>query len=530
MFNRNWKLFFISLILALVLVPMVQASAASLSGRVLLQVESRGEAWYVNPLNGKRYFLGRAADAAKIIRALGLGVTNKDLAAWKVKAPARLSGRILLQVEARGEAYYVNPSNLQLVYLGSPETAFAIWNKLALGTSNKTLATIAPEFNVPTSAPISTGTSASATLSTGAPISSVTSPSTGLRTGVVVPIAVGEPYPNQTGREVFAWKYKGKEYSLSLALNQKLYNDYAQSSKVYKYYGDLPDNWHEDYYKMFLTSKSADTTIVDLAKQFKYIAAKEGMSDDEMVNLLMAFVQTIPYDHAKNLETGTPNYPYETLFRRLGVCSDKTFLAVMILRELGYGAAVIDLPEVNHAAVGIACPEKFAVFNSGYCYAETTNFFPVGVVPQNFSKDGVVLDQGAEELKGQFTNVFKTGQLGRPEIVQKTKGKEYGGVQATYDVVARMRQLEADLLVVKIYLDRKKTELGNRISELGSFKAKMEATKLSDVAKYNSLVGDYNLKVNDYNEVYAEYKLQSDIYNGKVNLYNELIIGFYPEK
>lgn len=506
MFNRNWKIFFIGLIFVLALAPMAQASAASLSGRVLLQVESRGEAWYVDPLNNKRYFLGRAADAAKIIRALGLGVTNKDLAAWKVKAPARLSGRILLQVEARGEAYYVNPSNLQLVYLGSPETAFAIWNKLALGTSNKTLATIAPEFNVPTSAPISVSTS------------------------VVAPIAVGEPYPDQTGREVFVWKYKGKEYSLSLALNQKLYNDYAQSSKVYKYYGDLPENWHEDYYKMFLTPKSTDTVIVDLAKQFKYIAAKEGMSDDEMVNLLMAFVQTIPYDHAKNLETGTPNYPYETLFRRLGVCSDKTFLAVMILRELGYGAAVIDLPEVNHAAVGIACPEKFAVFNSGYCYAETTNFFPVGVVPQNFSKDGVVLDQGAQELKGQFTNVFKTGQLGRPEIVQKTRGKEYGGVQATYDVVARMRQLEADLLVFKIYLDRKKTELGNRVSELSSLKAKMETAKLGDVAKYNSLVGEYNLKVNDYNEVYADYKLQSDSYNDKVNLYNELIVGFYPDK
>jgi hypothetical protein len=56
-------------------------SAASLSGRVLLQVESKGEAWYVSPLNGQRYFLGRAADAAKIIRSLGLGVSNRDLTA-----------------------------------------------------------------------------------------------------------------------------------------------------------------------------------------------------------------------------------------------------------------------------------------------------------------------------------------------------------------------------------------------------------------------------------------------------------------
>jgi len=524
--NKFLKLFVVSLLLVLSTVSVVEA--ASLSGRVLLQVESRGEAWYVNPTNGKRYFLGRAEDAGKIIRALGLGVTNKDLESWKTKVPTRLAGRILLQVESKGEAYWVNPSNLQLVYLGSPETAFAVWNKLAIGISNKALATITPEFNVPTSAsatlstgaPLSTGTSASATLSTGA----------SLRTEVVVPIAVGEPYPSQMGREVFKWKYKGKEYNLSLALAQKLYDEYKGSSKVYNYYGDLPENWHEDYYKMFLTPKSNDNVIKDLVQQLKYIATKEGMSDDELVNLLMAFVQTIPYDHDKNLDTGKPNYPYETLFRRLGVCSDKTFLAVMILRELGYGAAVIDLPEVNHAAVGIACPEKFAVFNSGYCYAETTNFFPVGVVPQNFGKNGVVLDQGAEELRGQFTNVFKTGQLGRPEIVQKTRGKEYKGVQETYDLVARMRQLEADLLTGKLYLDRKKTELGARVTELTDFKAKMDESKSNDIAKYNSLVAEYNLKVKNYNGVYAEYKLQSDIYNDKVNLYNELTAGFYPSK
>jgi hypothetical protein len=41
-------------------------------------VEAHGEAWYVNPADGKRYFLGRAADAYNIMRFLGLGITNKD--------------------------------------------------------------------------------------------------------------------------------------------------------------------------------------------------------------------------------------------------------------------------------------------------------------------------------------------------------------------------------------------------------------------------------------------------------------------
>lgn len=47
-------------------------------GRILLQVEHKGEAWYINPSDGKRYFLGRPQDAFTIMKNLGLGITNND--------------------------------------------------------------------------------------------------------------------------------------------------------------------------------------------------------------------------------------------------------------------------------------------------------------------------------------------------------------------------------------------------------------------------------------------------------------------
>ncbi|MFH1255160.1 MAG: fibronectin type III domain-containing protein [bacterium] len=52
--------------------------AAGQKGKIFLQVESRGEAWYVNPADGKRYFLARPADAFNIMRELGIGISNKD--------------------------------------------------------------------------------------------------------------------------------------------------------------------------------------------------------------------------------------------------------------------------------------------------------------------------------------------------------------------------------------------------------------------------------------------------------------------
>lgn len=47
-------------------------------GKILLQVEHMGEAWYINPTDGKRYFLGRPTDAFTIMKTLGLGITNDD--------------------------------------------------------------------------------------------------------------------------------------------------------------------------------------------------------------------------------------------------------------------------------------------------------------------------------------------------------------------------------------------------------------------------------------------------------------------
>ena len=58
--------------------PINMNFVAQQKGKILLQVQEHGEAWYVNPTNGKRYFLGRPADAFSVMRTLGLGISNED--------------------------------------------------------------------------------------------------------------------------------------------------------------------------------------------------------------------------------------------------------------------------------------------------------------------------------------------------------------------------------------------------------------------------------------------------------------------
>lgn len=116
--------------------PSDPAWRARVSGRILLQVEDAGQAWYVYPGDQQRYYLGRPGDALAIMRRLGLGVSNQDFNAMQTFAPARLAGRILLKVEDAGQAYYVNPDNLRLSYLGKPGDALAIMRELGLGITN----------------------------------------------------------------------------------------------------------------------------------------------------------------------------------------------------------------------------------------------------------------------------------------------------------------------------------------------------------------------------------------------------------
>ena len=172
--------------------------AKKMSGYILLQVEENGEAWYVSPENNKRYYLGRPGDAFEVMRNQGIGITNKDiekipiglksmfgndsdsdelsdefensintdinkidtdddgyndkeevLNSYNPKGIGKLSidenfskaqiGKIFLQVENNGEAWYVYPENNKRYFLGRPEDAFEVMRELGLGITNQNL-------------------------------------------------------------------------------------------------------------------------------------------------------------------------------------------------------------------------------------------------------------------------------------------------------------------------------------------------------------------------------------------------------
>lgn len=174
-----------------------------LRGQFLLQVEDKGQAWYVDTLNGARYFISSPESSNQFLQQFGLGVKNSDLAKIPIAVDARLitqdsdgdgldnrleialgtdpfiadsdgdshpdglelthhfnplgpgrleldldfakrlRGRILLQVESKGEAWYVDPVNYQRYYIPDGQALFKIITILGQGISDNNLDLIA---------------------------------------------------------------------------------------------------------------------------------------------------------------------------------------------------------------------------------------------------------------------------------------------------------------------------------------------------------------------------------------------------
>lgn len=348
---------------------------------------------------------------------------------------------------------------------------------------------------------------------------------------LVIPEFSGEKKIN------FIWKYNGADYSIEETFYQSAHDFYRSQLKVYEYPADetLPPDWQENYFGMFLIPATNDKLFSQLAETIKNEGRKSKLKDDQIVELALAFVQAISYDDekakeimaSKDLPGGpSPAYPYETLYGQKGVCSDKSFLAVALLRELGYGAALFEYDSANHMAIGVQCPLEYSTNGTGYCFAETTApGHRIGIVSE--------LDENRKALPKKELGYYEEEKasenisLENPVLYQKSDGKIYQAVAVTFQTQKDLEKTEKYLNALRAQLKIAQQQIDALDKELDNLDSKMDDYKDDkEYEKYNKLVPKYNNLVKDYKKLVEQYNKKISQYNNNVNYYNKLVKEF----
>lgn len=160
------------------------------------------------------------------------------------------------------------------------------------------------------------------------------------------PEPVPSPSPGETSEEEtgpwgdksYTWQYNGAGQTLNVYIAKDIYKKYQ-----YGISGTLlPENLTD-----YIVTSGDGGVIADAADQIKRIASRQGYTDDaDIVGLVLAFVRAVPYQ--TDAETGHssayPRTPVVTLAEQTGDSADHAILAAAILKELGYGCALLYYP------------------------------------------------------------------------------------------------------------------------------------------------------------------------------------------
>lgn len=193
----------------------------------------------------------------------------------------------------------------------------------------------------------------------------------------------------------YEWNFRGYSWEYNTEIPKSQY-DYFTSRARSRSYDEYVINPNDDEW------------MENLANLFIEEADEEGWDKFYYVPFALSFVQSLPYT-SDEITTGYdeyPRYPVETLVDGGGDCEDTSILFASIVREMGYGVALLLLEDDRHMAVGIkisqsyidSWDEKYQLTyyrynNEIYAYCETTSQgWGVGEMPGDLVGTAEIID------------------------------------------------------------------------------------------------------------------------------------------
>lgn len=169
-------------------------------------------------------------------------------------------------------------------------------------------------------------------------------------------------------------------------------------NKLYTRERNYENYWRNIYYELYQHDKERVSFLQD---SLQWIATKNSLSKNEFANLIVSFVQDIPYNYVVpgpcdrndhpcrgNEKFGILS-PIEFLYTLSGDCDTRSVLLYSLLKHFGYNPLIMISNEYRHAMIAIDLPASGDyIIHKGkkFYFWETTNtgWLP-GMLPPGFN-------------------------------------------------------------------------------------------------------------------------------------------------
>ncbi|MCT8337116.1 hypothetical protein FKB36_06295 [Methanoculleus sp. Afa-1] len=326
-------------------------------------------------------------------------------------------------------------------------------------------------------------------------------PALGEPRGEVVPpaiVPVGEAAPIEAS--VHTFPFGDGEETIRTEPDPGIYAGAKAADRQLYLYEDLArEEWIPIYYLAFVNDSYQEPFYTDLLAALREIRDREELDDDRYLELIAAFVQSIPYE--TDASTTEPKFPIVTYVDAAGDCDDKSLLLAGLLAREGYGVALFYFEEEKHMAVG-AKSAGCCYRNTSYAYIETTNRSYVGIPPAALA-DGTVLSSDPLVIPVGDADRFY-GACGEVEMIER----------ALTASRSRVGELEEELAALTRELEDGREALAALDAEMAGLLQSGRTREYNRlVPEYNRMAGGYNSAVDAHNAMLGEAKAAVDIHN-----------------
>ncbi|MDD3098840.1 MAG: hypothetical protein PHW36_00630 [Bacilli bacterium] len=295
-----------------------------------------------------------------------------------------------------------------------------------------------------------------------------------------------EPHiiPDQSSAEyvktnTFTFKFQDITPTISTHISSVIY--YGAASEKSKSIYD-PYDQNQIYYYYFTNDPLQEATYQSILIQSSNYKDMYLLSDDEYVEFLSCFVQSIPYHTEDEL-----NYPIETLWDQQGDCDDKSMLLAGLLTRAGYDVVLLSFDPEEHMTVGIKTESGYAYPNTGgYAVIETTDYSYVTEISENLGDDEISLTS-------------------KPVIIDVGTGTK------PYTSGAQVKTILDYKDMADVQIDAYDVQLSNLENQIGFENNLQWISQYNDIVdKMNDLIYTYNMILDEsYNRVGVYEKIIS---------------------